>query len=206
MGTICFLSALQQELAGFLWSVPDSLQLLFFQINAVPMELMAVQAARGLSTAWPRAQHPLQEQRIKSDKAFCNYCSASGDVTTGTLCCSVTKDTVPLLLPQTEAHKVGTWRGLGKPRGFTFVRVWRTHLCPSREFHKSLTPPTLISGEGSAEFCLRTSWGNKERQFLLVRGGLPQKFTPGGAVTPRCTLLLPQELWLWERMSHTNLL
>lgn len=49
MGTICFVSALQQELAGVLWSIPDSLQLLFLQIKAVPVELMAVQAARGLS-------------------------------------------------------------------------------------------------------------------------------------------------------------
>lgn len=179
MGTICFLSALQQELAGFLWSIPDSLQLLFFQINAVPMELTAVQAARGLSTACPRAQDPWQEQRRKSDKAFCNYCSASRGVTTGTPCCSVTKDTVPLLLPQTEAQKVGMWRGLGKLRGFASVRVWRTHLCPSREFHKSLTPPTLISGEAPAEFyILRTSWGKKERQFLLVKGWIAPEIHP----------------------------
>lgn len=55
----------------------------------------------------PRAQDPLQEQRIKSGTAFCSRCSASQGVTTPPCRCC----------PRTEGHREG-WGGTGKAKRF----------------------------------------------------------------------------------------
>lgn len=93
----------------------------------------------------------------------------------------VTKDTalLLLLLPKSEGTRrtQGTQTPMegGLARQDILYLVWRNNLCLPREFHKSLTPPTLNSGEGSAEFYLRTSCGSKERQSLLIKGGIAPK-------------------------------